>query len=305
MIGRKSLSDRLMTWRNEGGTKAQLADLIQRGSRNTMMLIGTGFVLVIALSAILAPILPMAGPQYRDPTFVNVPFQPSSHHLFGTDELGRDMLSRVLWGGRVSLLVGTIAVLFSLTIGLMLGLLAGYFGGKVDYVISGVIDVFWTFPTFLLALAFAAALGPSLTNVIVAIGISSWAGYARLVRGQAFTVRERLFVEASKAMGASNTRIMFTHVLPNCLAPLIVWASIGVADAIVIESSLSFLGIGTQPPTPSWGYMLNSGRKYIDPSWWIATFPGIAILWTILGFNLFGDGLRDLMDPRLKGLRRR
>ena len=189
-------------------------------------------------------------------------------------------------------------------IGVVLGLTAGYFGGKVDYFISGVIDLFWTFPAFLLALAFAAALGPSLSNVILAISISYWAGFARLIRGQALTVRERQFVEASRALGAKNRRIMFTHVLPNCLAPLIVWASIGVADAITIESSLSFLGVGTQPPTPSWGYMLQRGISYLEEAPWIATFPGVAMLFTILGFNLLGDGLRDVLDPRMKGLRR-
>ncbi len=302
MMASKILNSKLMSWKMSGGTREQVAGLIERSNKNIMVKIGLAIVFAIVLIALLAPVLPMKSPliRYTDSVFDG----PSSEFWFGTDELGRDVFSRVIWGSRVSLLVGTVAVLFSLTLGLTLGLLAGYFGGKVDYMISGIIDIFWTFPTFLLALALAAALGPSLTNVIIAIGVSYWAGYARLVRGQAFTIRERLFVEASKALGASHTRIMFTHVLPNCLAPLIVWASIGVADAIVVESSLSFLGIGTQPPDPSWGYMLNSGRRFLDFAPWIATFPGIAILVTILGFNLFGDGLRDVLDPRLKGLRR-
>jgi peptide/nickel transport system permease protein len=189
-------------------------------------------------------------------------------------------------------------------IGVTLGLTSGYFGGAVDYLIAGTIDLFWTFPAFLLALAFAAALGASLTNVILAISISYWAGFGRLMRGQALSVRERQFVEASRALGAKNSRIMFTHVLPNCLAPLIVWASIGVADAITIESSLSFLGAGTPPSTPSWGNMLYLGLPFIGEAWWVATFPGVILLITVLGFNLLGDGLRDVLDPRMKGMRR-
>jgi peptide/nickel transport system permease protein len=254
--------------------------------------------------AAFAPYLPMASPTKISAHPAELLQSPSGKHWFGTDELGRDIFSRVIFGARVSLLVATLAVFFSLMIGVMMGLTAGYFGGKVDYIIAGVIDLFWIFPPFLLALAFAAALGPSLQNVILAISISYWAGFARLMRGQALTVRERLFVEASRALGAKHRRTMFTHVLPNCLAPLIVWASVGVADAITIESSLSFLGAGTQPPTPSWGYMLFRGIPYLEEQPWLSTFPGVVLLITILGFNLLGDGLRDVLDPRMKGLRR-
>jgi peptide/nickel transport system permease protein len=272
------------------------------GKRKLMVVIGTTIVVVLIATALLAPILPIVNPTAQNPGALRV--GPSSDHWFGTDALGRDVFSRVVWGARISLFVGTVAILISLLIGMTLGLTAGYFGGKIDYLISGIIDLFWTFPAFLLALAFAAVLGPSLTNVMLAISVSYWASFARLVRGQALTVRERLFVEASRALGANNRRIMFTHVLPNCLAPLIVWASIGVADAITIESSLSFLGVGTQPPAASWGYMLSSAKTFIEEAPWIAVFPGIAILVAILGFNLLGDGLRDVLDPRLKGLRR-
>lgn len=302
MRTRKSLNDRLLGWRMAGGAKQLVVDMIRRSRRNAMVVIGVTIIIVMVLLAVLAPYLPLS-----DPTGTNTADMlqsPSSRHLFGTDELGRDIFSRVIFGARVSLLVATLAVFFSLMIGVVLGLTAGYFGRGVDYVIAGTIDLFWTFPAFLLALAFAAALGPSLANVILAISISYWAGFARLMRGQALSVRERLFVEASRALGAKNIRIMFTHVLPNCLAPLIVWASIGVADAITIESSLSFLGVGTRPPTPSWGYMLYRGIPYLEESWWIATFPGVALLITILGFNLLGDGLRDVLDPRMKGMRR-
>jgi peptide/nickel transport system permease protein len=269
-----------------------------------MVVIGFMVIMTIVLTAILVPVLPIADPTEQNLESGQQLVAPSSDHWFGTDELGRDVFSRVLWGARVSLVVAMVAVLVSMVIGIMLGLTAGYFGGKVDYFITSTIDLFWTFPPFLLALAFAAALGAGLTNVILAISISYWAGFARLMRGQALSMRERLFVEASRALGARHWRLMFTHVLPNCIAPLIVWASIGVADAITIESSLSFLGVGTKPPTPSWGWMLSSGQTYIGEAWWISTFPGVIMVLTILGFNLLGDGLRDVLDPRMKGLRR-
>jgi peptide/nickel transport system permease protein len=302
MSPRKSLNDTLLGWKMRSNLGQLIADIISRGRKNAMVVTGTTIIATLVAFALLAPILPIVGPAYQNPNALNK--SPSWSHLFGTDNLGQDVFSRVVWGARISLLVGTVAVLLSLLIGMTLGLVAGYFGGKIDYLISGTIDLFWTFPAFLLALAFAAALGPSLSNVMLAIAVSYWAGFARLVRGQALTVRERPFVEASRALGANNRRIMFTHVLPNCLAPLIVWASIGVADAITIESSLSFLGVGTQPPAASWGYMLYRGKTFIEELPWIATFPGLAILIAILGFNLLGDGLRDVLDPRLKGLRR-
>ena len=299
---RRRLNDALLGWKMRGGASRAVADILRSGSRNAMVVIGTTIVVFLIAVALLAPILPIADPSAQNSDALRQ--SPSQNHLFGTDPLGRDVFSRVVWGARISLLVGTLAILISLLIGMTLGLTAGYFGGKIDYLISGTIDLFWTFPAFLLALAFAAVLGPSLTNVMLAISVSYWASFARLVRGQALTVRERLFVEASRALGANNRRLMFTHVLPNCLAPLIVWASIGVADAITIESSLSFLGVGTQPPAASWGYMLSSAKTFIEEAPWIAVFPGIAIVVAILGFNLLGDGLRDVLDPRLKGLRR-
>ena len=298
---RKGLNDRLLGWKVSGGARQTVAGILERGGRNVMVVLGFIIILFMILVALLAPVLPIADPkEMSDDLFL----PPSSEHWFGTDENGRDVFSRVLWGARVSLMVATFAVLMSMVIGITLGLTAGYFGGKVDYLITGAIDLFWTFPPFLLALAFAAALGAGLFNVVLAISISYWAGFARLMRGQALSMRERQFVEASRALGAKNWRIMFTHVLPNCLAPLIVWASIGVADAITIESSLSFLGVGTKPPTPSWGWMLQSGLLHLGSAWWISTFPGVAMVFTILGFNLLGDGLRDVMDPRMKGLRR-
>jgi len=305
MTMRRRLNDQLTRWKMSGGAKQFVVDLLERGSRNAMVVVGVSIITIMISLALLAPVLPIAPPNELHLELGENFQTPSSRHWFGTDSLGRDVFSRLVWGARISLLVGTLAVLFSLLIGMTLGLTAGYFGGKTDYIISGTIDLFWTFPAFLLALALGAALeSPGLNTVIIAISISYWAGFARLVRGQSLAVRERLFVEASKALGANSRRIMFTHVLPNCLAPLIVWASIGVADAITIESSLSFLGVGTQPPAASWGYELQSGKTFIEEAPWIAVFPGLAILVTILGFNLLGDGLRDVLDPRLKGLRR-
>lgn len=301
---RKALNDRLLGWKTAGGFRQTAVEIARRGARNSMVVVGSSIIFVMVALALLAPVLPIADPTPSELHPEDKIQPPSSRHWFGTDELGRDVFSRVIWGTRVALTVATLAVFISLMIGVVLGLTAGYYGGVVDYIIAGTIDLFWTFPAFLLALAFAAALGPGLSNVILAISISYWAGFARLMRGQALTIRERQFVEASRALGAKNIRIMFKHVLPNCIAPLTVWASIGVADAITIESSLSFLGVGTQPPTPSWGYMLYRGIPYLEEAPWIATFPGIVLLLTILGFNLLGDGLRDVLDPRMKGLRR-
>lgn len=299
---RQGLNDRLISWKVSGGFRQTVVEILERGRRNGMVIIGFSIIATMIALALLAPVLPLADPKELNTDERLLP--PSTRHWFGTDNLGQDVFSRVIWGTRVSLAVASLAVCFSLIIGVVLGLTAGYFGGAVDYIIAGTIDLFWTFPAFLLALAFAAALGASLWNVILAISISYWAGFGRLMRGQALTIRERQFVEASRALGATHGRIMFTHVLPNCLAPLIVWASIGVADAITIESSLSFLGAGTPVTTPSWGKMLSLGMPFISEAPWVTTFPGIVLLITILGFNLLGDGLRDVLDPRMKGMRR-
>lgn len=304
MTLRNKLNSTLISWRRSSGFKQTMLDIVSRGSRNSMVVIGTTIIMVMCLLAIFAPVLPMASPSPGEDTLGERLLPPSGRHWFGTDNLGQDVFSRAIWGTRVSLTVASLAIFFSLMIGVSLGLTAGYFGGAADYLIAGTIDLFWTFPSFLLALAFAAALGPSLGNVILAISISYWAGFGRLMRGQALSIRERQFVEASRALGAKNSRIMFSHILPNCLAPLIVWASVGVADAITIESSLSFLGAGTPPSTPSWGNMLYLGLPFIGEAWWVATFPGIVLLITVLGFNLLGDGLRDVLDPRMKGMRR-
>ncbi|HSE92704.1 MAG TPA: ABC transporter permease [Methylomirabilota bacterium] len=221
-------------------------------------------------------------------------------HVLGTDHLGRDLLARVIFGARPALLVGVAAVLISGIIGMVTGLLAGYFGGRVDDVLMRLGDVQLAFPFILLAIAVIGVLGPSLPVIIVVIGVSSWVIYARVVRGTVLSLREREFVQAARALGARDGRILARHILPNAFTPWLVVATLDMARVIVIESALSFLGLGVQPPAPTWGGMLADGRVYLTTSWWLATFPGLAIVVTVLGINLFGDGLRDTLDPRLK-----
>ena len=216
--------------------------------------------------------------------------------LFGS----MSVFSRIVYGARISLQVGFIAVGISLVIGTVLGAIAGYYGGIVDYIISSITDIAWALPVSLLAIALVAALGPSLNNLILAVSLVSWSGFARLVRGQFLTLREKEFVEAAKALGYSDSRIIFRHILPNAVAPIIVLTTLEVPKAIIIEASLSFLGLGAQPPTPSWGSIMNSGKDFILEAPWISIFPGLMIMIIVLGFNLFGDALRDILDPRLK-----
>ncbi len=267
-------------------------------SRYGMLLAGASLVGIMSICALLAPaIAPF------DPTELNVDMilsAPSLVHPFGTDALGRDVLSRMLYGARVSLWVGFVAVGLSVAVGLVLGLAAGYFGGLVDEVIMRGVDVMLCFPSFFLILAVIAFLEPSLLNIMIVIGLTSWMGVARLVRAETLSLRGRDFVLASRVAGAGPARIIFSHILPNALAPVLVSATLGVAGAILVESSLSFLGLGVQPPTPSWGNMLMEGKNVLEIAPWLSFFPGLAILFTVLGYNLLGESLRDVLDPRLK-----
>jgi peptide/nickel transport system permease protein len=221
-------------------------------------------------------------------------------HVLGTDHLGRDILARVIFGSRIALVVGLAAVLISGVLGMVIGLIAGYFGGRVDDFLMRLADIQLAFPFILLAIAVIGVLGPSLRNIIIVIGVSSWVVYARVVRGEVLSIREREYVQAAIALGSQHGRVLWQHVLPNTFTPWLVVATLDMARVIVIESALSFLGLGVQPPTPTWGGMLADGRVYLSTAWWLATFPGLAILITVLGINLFGDGLRDTLDPRLK-----
>jgi peptide/nickel transport system permease protein len=276
----------------------------RRLARRRTAVAGLVVVAVVALTALVAPWLASFDPAEQD---IGDRLKPPGWRdergrvrPLGTDHLGRDLLARVIYGARPALMVGFAAVLISGLLGLGTGLLSGYFGGRIDDLLMRVGDVQLAFPFILLAIAVIGVLGPSLPVIIIVIGVSSWVIYARVVRGAVLSVREREFVQAARALGARDGRVVVRHVLPNVLAPWLVVATLDMARVIVVESALSFLGLGVQPPTPTWGGMLADGRVYITTSWWLATFPGLAILVTVLGINLFGDGLRDTLDPRLK-----
>jgi peptide/nickel transport system permease protein len=267
-------------------------------------LFGLVVVLGVVLTAVASPLLSPFDPieqdlgdlRLRAPGFRDA---AGRLHPLGTDHLGRDLLARVIYGARPALLVGFAAVVISGVIGMAAGLCSGYFGGRVDDVLMRLADIQLAFPFILLAIAVIGVLGPSLATIIVVIGVSSWVVYARIVRSAVLSLREREFVLAALALGGGDGRVLLRHILPNALTPWLVVATLDMARVIVIESALSFLGLGVQPPTPTWGGMLADGRVYISTAWWLATFPGLAILVTVLGINLFGDGLRDTLDPRL------
>lgn len=263
-------------------------------------MIGLVLVVLLLLAALAADFITSQGIDDQD--LRKGLLAPGGEFPLGTDEFGRDMLSRIIHGSRISLQVGIIATAISAMIGTSLGAIAGYFGGRFDYIIQGMVDISWAFPTVLLAIFLVAVLGPGLVNVMIAVGLVYWGGFARVVRGQVLSLREWEFVTAARAIGANDLRIMFRHILPNILAPVIVMGTMMMADAILIEATLSFLGMGAQPPTPSWGSILAAGRAHMRLAPWETIFPGIAIMLTVLGFNLLGDGLRDALDPRLKNL---
>ena len=263
---------------------------------NRLAMAGGSIVLLLFVISLLAPWLTPYQPTAINAWKVLQP--PSWHHWFGTDELGRDVLTRVLWGARISLKVGFVAVGIAAVLGTVVGLLAGYYGGWVDNVLMRLVDIMLCFPTFFLILAVIAFLQPSIWIIMVVIGLTGWMGVARLVRAEVLTIREMEYIQAARCIGCSDLRIILRHILPNALSPVLVAVTLGVAGAILTESALSFLGIGVQPPTPSWGNILTSGKDYIEFAWWLSLFPGMAILMTVLSYNLLGEGIRDALDPR-------
>lgn len=261
-------------------------------------MLGLAIVLLFVLIAFFAPLIAPQDPLQTSWSAVRK--APSAQYLFGTDEIGRDVLSRVIWGARASLLAGLVSVSIAMALGVPIGLLAGYMGGWVDGVISRFTDAMLAVPFLILAIALAAFLGPSLTNAMIAIGVSATPIFIRLTRGQVLSVKVEDFVEAARAVGNPHWRIALRHILPNILPPLIVQATLAIASAIIAEASLSFLGLGQQPPAPSWGSMLNTAKNYVDNAPWMAVWPGVSIFLLVLSFNLLGDGLRDALDPRHK-----
>jgi peptide/nickel transport system permease protein len=276
----------------------QFKATLRRLKKNKAALVGAGVIAVIVLVAIFAPFI--SPRHYAKQVLPDRFLPPSIEYPLGTDGLGRCLFSRMVYGSRIALMIGVMVVGIQAAIGVTLGLISGYYGGRIDSIIMRLVDIMLAFPAIVLALAIAAALGPGLFNVMVALGVIGWSGYARLVRGQVLSVKENDYIEAVRATGASNARIIFRHVLPNVLAPVIVVATLGMAGALLAASALSFLGLGAQPPMPCWGAILADGRDFLRRAWWIATFPGVAIMVTVLGFNFMGDGLRDALDPRLK-----
>ncbi|HVQ74214.1 MAG TPA: ABC transporter permease [Candidatus Binatia bacterium] len=286
------------------GARREWLLLVARLARRRTALFGFLVVAAVVLIALLAPLISPFDPLEQD---IGQRLRPPGWqdgqgrvHPLGTDHLGRDIAARIIFGSRIALLVGMSAVLISGVLGMLIGLLAGYFGGRVDDLLMRIADVQLAFPFILLAIAVIGVLGPSLRNIIIVIGVSSWVVYARVVRSEVLSIREREYVQAAIALGSRDGRILRRHVLPNTFTPWLVVATLDMARVIVIESALSFLGLGVQPPTPTWGGMLADGRVYLSTAWWLATFPGLAILVTVLGINLLGDGLRDTLDPRLK-----
>lgn len=268
--------------------------------RHPLALAGGGIIVVAVVLAVAAPWIAPYSYEEQDLT---APYEPplSPGHLLGTDNLGRDVLSRMLYGSRVSLLVGGLTAVIAGSLGITIGLTAGFYGGRIDTVLSRIIDGVLAMPALLLGLALGATFRAGLVTIVLSLGLVFWASYARIIRGSTLGMRQTLFVEAARAVGCRDSRIIIRHVLPNVMPVVLVMSSLTIAGSIIVEASLSFLGVGIQPPEPSWGSMLSEGRAYINTAWWLSTVPGAAIVLVVLGFNLFGDGLRDISDPRLRG----
>lgn len=283
-----------------GKKRSQWAEVWRSLKKNNMAMTGLVIILLMIIVAIFANQIADYETVVIKQNLASRLQPPSFKHILGTDEFGRDIFARLIHGARVSLQVGVLAVGASIIVGGSLGAVAGFYGGKLDNVIMRVMDVFLAVPSILLAIAIVSALGPNLVNLMISISISSVPSYARIVRASVLSIRDQEFIEAAKAIGASDMRIIFRHIIPNSLAPVIVQGTLGVAGAILSTAGLSFIGLGIQPPAPEWGSMLSGGRQYLRYAWWVTTFPGIAIMITILSLNLLGDGLRDALDPRLK-----
>ena len=271
-------------------------NFLRRITNHNLALVGLLILVPMFICAVVAPIISPHDPV--EPDLKNILASPSWSHPFGTDTLGRDVFSRVIYGSRISLLVGFVSVGIATLIGIMVGALSGYSGGIVDELIMRFVDLMMCFPTFFLILAVIALLEPSIWNIMIVIGLTNWMGIARLVRAEIMSIKNKEYVLAAKAMGFPNRRIIFGHVLPNSLSPVYVVATLGIGGAILTESALSFLGIGVQPPTPSWGNILTQAKDNIEVAWWLSLYPGLAIFLTVMGYNLLGEGLRDIFDPR-------
>ncbi len=279
-------------------------ETLRRLARTSSGAVGFALLALVVLVALAAPILAPAGPDaqhlgdgLKPPAWI---VGGSTVHPIGTDSLGRDTLTRVIWAARTSLAIAGVSVLVALVVGVAVGLISGYYGGGLDAALMRIVDIQLSFPYLLLAIAVMALLKPSLLNLVIVLALRSWVVYARTVRGAVLSLKAREFVEAARSLGARNARIIVHHLAPNVMAPIFVISSFQFAELIIAESSLSFLGLGVQPPTPSWGAMLSQGREYLSTAWWLGLFPGIALVITVLATNLFGDGLRDALDPRLQ-----
>jgi peptide/nickel transport system permease protein len=285
---------------------ARWRKILRKLRENKGAMFGLVMVLAVIISAVFAPFLSPHDPILQDVEKRLIPpvwqTEGETNYLLGTDHLGRDIVSRLIYGARISIVVSVSAVVFSAILGTIIGLLSGFYGGNVDNIFMRIADVQLAFPFILLAIAIIAVLGPNLQNIIIVMGITGWVIYARVVRAEVLSLREKEFITSVRALGGSNGRIIFKHLLPNVVAPIIVIITLEMARMIIMEAALSFLGLGIQPPTPTWGGMLADGRVYLATSWWLATFPGLVIMLVVLGINLLGNWLRDILDPRLTQL---
>jgi peptide/nickel transport system permease protein len=303
MTQRRKDAATFLRWKEEHESQIRSFKLmVYTLSRSPLSVIGLCLVSVFLILALIGPLIILYPGDIKGTLHLDKKLQPpSSGHPFGTDEVGRDIYSRVIMGTRLSLQIGLIIIFVAMGIGIPLGMAAGYLGGWVNEVIMRMTDIFLSVPGLLLALAIVGALGPGIKNAMIALSLVWWPGYVRLVQGKTLALREEPYVEAARSLGASKLRLLFFHILPNCTSPIIVKASMDMGMAILFAANLGFIGVGAQPPEPEWGAMISAGRNYLPDHWWLATFPGLAILITVLGFNLFGDGLRDVLDPQSRG----